>query len=614
MNTLSKLKDINHKYKAYKNCPPEVTILRIKSIVKDRLNLNLLERTFIERNTLFHSCRLVINNEWISALNIGTNGKGMSESYSRASAHGELMERIQNGVLFNFIDFGTKYFVKEYTDTYPDFCNSITQQNVMLPFRYAHDEECSEDNTVLKEAIHKYVQSYDNEELYRLSKDKEHYYVPYYDVLNKTLVNLPIDIIFNNISTSGMCAGNTPEEALVQGISEVLERFVIRKVYFENITFPKIPHSCFEGTEILKRIKILEQAEGYTIDIMDCSCGIGIPAIGVIIRNKENTKYQFHLGVDPSPITALERCMTELFQGRTAILFKDFDLSYQTLLLSDIKIKEKEINETFVVSTGHYPISLFYQTPSYSFCGFDEGWGNSDKTDLFLMTNLIKNLGCNIYIRDNSFLGFPTYSIYVPGMSELHNVISLHHYQNTYDKYQQNFICSHSLEHSDKESIISLLDSLYSNPDNQIALQFANTKDVWMSGNNHFLCGILYYRNGKEDLAIRSLNKALERTTNINLKRFYQCFRDYMTLSNEHKNVDDLLSCIYEEELIMAVKQCLLSERWGNFFNLSNCFHCTKCNLKSDCKYIQYLKIVKTLQDEAVKANLNQMNLASLFC
>ena len=600
--------------KEYKSCAPEQTIHKIKSIISNKLHLDLIERTFKERNTLFHSCRLVINNEWISALNVGTNGKGMSENYSRASAHGELMERIQNGVLFNFIDFGTKYFAKEYAGTYPYFCNSITQQNVVLPFRYAHDEVYSEDNTVLKEAIHKYVQSFDNEKLYGLSKDKAHYYVPYYDVFNKTLVNLPIDIIFNNISTSGMCAGNTPEEALVQGISEVLERFVIRKIYFENITFPKIPHSCFEGTEILKRIMILEETEGYSISIMDCSCGMGIPAIGVIIRNKENTKYQFHIGVDPSPITALERCLTELFQGRTAILFKDFDLSYQTLLLSDIKIKEKEINETFVVSTGHYPISLFYPKPSYSFNGFNESWGNSDKTDLLLMTNLIKNLGYSIYIRDNSFLGFPTYSIYVPGMSELHNIMSLRHFKNTYNKYQQNFISSHSLESSDSNRIISLLDSLYSNPDNQIALQFANTADVWMSGNNHFLCGILYYRCGNTDLAIKSLNKALERTTNINLKRFYQCFRDYMTLSNEHKNVDDLLSCVYEEEFIMAVKQCLLSERWGNFFNLSNCFNCSKCNLKSDCKYIQYLRIVKTLQDEAVKANLNQRNLAFLFC
>lgn len=599
--------------KKYKNCPPEETIYKIKSIIKDKLNLDLKERNFIERNMLFHSCRLVINNEWISALNIGTNGKGMSESYSSASAHGELMERIQNGVLFNYIDFGTKYFINKQANTYPDYCNLITQQNVDLPFRYSHDEIYSEDNILLRESIQKYVQSYDNEKLYDLSKDKEHYYVPYFDVFGKTLVNLPIDIIFNNISTSGMCAGNTPEEALVQGLSEILERFVIRKIYFDNIAFPQIPHSSFEGTEILKRINVLEETEGFIINIMDCSCGMGIPAMGVLIKNKENTKYQFHIGVDPSPITALERCLTELFQGRTAILFKDFNLSYQTRLLTDIQIKEKEINETFVVSTGHYPISLFYPNPSYSFKGFDECWGNSDKSDLLLMTNLIRRLGYKIYIRDNSFLGFPAYSIYVPGMSELHNVISLRHFQNTYDKYQKNFICSHSLKNSDKEDVLSLLDSLYSNPDNQIALQFANTNDVWMSGNNHFLCGILYFRIGKLDLAINSINKAIERTSNISLKRFYQCFYDYMTLSDKYDNVNDLLSCIYEKDVIIAVSQCLLAEDWSTYFNLASCFNCNKCKIKNNCMYIPYLRIVKTLQNEAVKANLEQMDLMSLF-
>lgn len=599
--------------KAYKNCSPEETISKIKSIINNKLHLDLIERTFLERNSLFHSCRLLIHNEWISTLNIGTNGKGMSKSYSCASAHGELMERLQNGALFNYIDFGTQYFLDKHKKIYSDYSKSIMRQNVVLPFRYAPDEVYSDDNIILRESICNYVKSYNNDELYKLSKDKEHYYVPYYDVLNNTLANLPLDIIFNNISTSGMCAGNTPEEALVQGFSEILERFVIRKIYFENITFPPIAHSYFDGTEILKRIRILEKTEGYFITIMDCSCGIGIPAIGVIIRNKENTKYQFHIGVDPSPITALERCLTELFQGRTEILFKDFDLNYQIRLLSDIQLKEKEVNETFVVSTGHYPISLFYQKPFYSFEGFNEQWGNSDSDDLKLMISLIKNLGYNIYIRDNSYLGFPTYSIYIPGMSELHNVISLRHFQNTYGKYQQNFISSHSLENLNKNEILSLLGNLYSNPDNQIALQFANTKDVWMSGNNHFLCSILYYRNGNPDLAIKSINKALDRTSNANLKRFYQCFYDYMTLSKVHDNVEDFMSCVYEKEMIFAIKQCLLSDNWSESFNLSNCFNCNKCNIKNSCKYIQYLKIVKTLQEESIEANLNQMNLMSLF-
>ena len=39
------------------------------------------------------------NGSWLRTINIGTNGKGMTEAYSKASAYGELMERIQNGVL-----------------------------------------------------------------------------------------------------------------------------------------------------------------------------------------------------------------------------------------------------------------------------------------------------------------------------------------------------------------------------------------------------------------------------------------------------------------------------------------------------------------------------------
>ena len=46
--------------KEYKSCPPEQTIHKIKSIIKDKLQLDLIERTFIDSNTLFYSCRLII--------------------------------------------------------------------------------------------------------------------------------------------------------------------------------------------------------------------------------------------------------------------------------------------------------------------------------------------------------------------------------------------------------------------------------------------------------------------------------------------------------------------------------------------------------------------------
>ena len=41
--------------------------------------------------------------------------------------------------------------------------------------------------------------------------------------------------------SNGMCAGNTPAEALVQGLSEIFERYAIQEVLAGNIIPPDIP-------------------------------------------------------------------------------------------------------------------------------------------------------------------------------------------------------------------------------------------------------------------------------------------------------------------------------------------------------------------------------------
>lgn len=602
------------RHKQYKNCPPEETISTIKSILNQTLHIDLKERSFIEKNGLFHSCRLILSNDWITPLNIGTNGKGMTEEYSRASAHGEMMERIQNGALLNYLNFGTPSFWSRNKDRYSYLYNELAVHDALLSFEHAHDEVCSTDDSILKEAIDKYIRSYDNEKLYEITKGMQHCYIPYYSVKDKKEILLPIDIILNNISSNGMCSGNTPEEAIVQGLSEILERFIIRKIYFENITFPQIPKEYFQGTEILKRINDLEYAEHYTVTIVDCSCGLEIPAIGVIIRNNESAEYQFHIGVDPSPITALERSLTELYQGRTSLLFKKFDLIYQSRLLNDIALKEKEINETFVVSTGSYPLSLFYPVASYDFEGFNEQWGHSDKTDLSMMINLIHKLGYQLFIRDNSILGFPAYSLYVPGMNELYNIISLNHLERTFGKYEINFIKAHNLENLTAEETLSFLDFLNADPDNQFVLRFTNPNDTWMSGNNHFLCSILYFRNRNYKLAIKSIEKAIERTSHTKLVTLYKCFKDYMNCVNENiSNIDFYMECIYDKTMYETVKQCLTSSSWGSFFNLSNCFKCKECKIKDECLYIPYLLFAKQIQKQSAKANINQMKLQILF-
>jgi ribosomal protein S12 methylthiotransferase accessory factor len=193
------------RHKQYKNRQPEQTISLIQGILKEKLGLGLYERSFKERNGLFYSCRILLDNgTWFRSLNIGTNGKGMTEAYSRASAHGELMERIQNGVLLSF------------------------DKDTDIPYHYAFDEQVLSDDILLKDAINSFVFSCNNQRMYELNRGKSHYFVPYYSLKDRNVIEIPLDIIFNSISTNGLCVGNTPQEAIIEGLSEIMERYVIR--------------------------------------------------------------------------------------------------------------------------------------------------------------------------------------------------------------------------------------------------------------------------------------------------------------------------------------------------------------------------------------------------
>ena len=134
------------RYKQYKNREPEETVDIIQAILKEKAGLGVYERCFQERNGLFYSCRIILDNgNWLRYANIGTNGKGMTMDYSRASAFGELMERLYNfNILMRYQSFGTRQFLEKHKDQYPLFFERITKADAMLPFLFTKDEEVAE--------------------------------------------------------------------------------------------------------------------------------------------------------------------------------------------------------------------------------------------------------------------------------------------------------------------------------------------------------------------------------------------------------------------------------------------------------------------------------------
>ena len=79
----------------YKECTPEETIKTIQKILNDN-DIEVEETINIQNETIdTHTIRLTLK-----GTNIGQNGKGVNETYCRASAYAEFIERLQNQFLY----------------------------------------------------------------------------------------------------------------------------------------------------------------------------------------------------------------------------------------------------------------------------------------------------------------------------------------------------------------------------------------------------------------------------------------------------------------------------------------------------------------------------------
>lgn len=415
MKTLKRIK----KYKAES---PEKTVTNIRTILCEKLGIILEEADFKSEGG-FYSTRIKIGNYNLSDLDYGTNGKGMTFSYALASAHGEFMERMQNLAIIrsNSLAYKDSKFIRDNSE----YISFLKKNNMLLNYQYAPDEEYVIVTTNNYEDILKNIGFPDRKLLFDNYQGRKLSMLPFYNVTKKAIELLPYEIVFNNCTSNGMCAGNTPKEAIIQGLSEIIERYVVREIYMKGLSLPTIPDCYFSGTEILDKINLLKEkyGENWKFQIKDCSLCKGYPAIGILMLNHVERKYLFHLGVDPSPITALERSLTEIFQGREIAAILDMDYSVQNGMLYDPNIMDAEFYKTCTTGSGHYPITILDEPEDSNFFGFDDSWGISDDKDLKKLIRLIEGEGHEIFIRDVSFLGFPSYCIYVPGITEFRNII-----------------------------------------------------------------------------------------------------------------------------------------------------------------------------------------------
>lgn len=601
--------------KQYKHNTPEETVNKIRGILSG-IDILLLERHFINSNR--YSCRVCIGNNGLADLNIGTNGKGRSFEYSLASGYAEFAERLQNRLLLD-----THRMVSDKTFNSFSFANDGNED---LSYTFAPEEKqiAPEDfSPVVKQVIRKLCRVGDDmpmSVIFPWSKDGgKEICIPLYDDQNQTEEWFPINFVLRVTGSNGMASGNTPKEAILQAICEVFERYVIRELYYRNITPPEIPLSEFKGTEIYDRLVEYKEATGHELIVKDCSLGIGLPALGLAIIDRESQRYYFKVGVDFVPSIALERCFTETFQGRKKLEGLPYEFTdYNNEKYASAVDLEDNLLHIFVTGTGVWPSAVVLGgKPSYPFRGFDPAYGQSNKQDFEICRRLIRNNGCSLYIRDNSILGFPSYFVLIPGMSEITDRDPL----DTKYQFTKSMVNLEEINHLGRltpEMAQTIMDGIKDNY-KMIKAEDFMLKHVLVYNVNKDLCDLEIdmlaallscYLGNMED-CVQYLSEYLKGKDKGTYRYYYACL-DYLKTRNalNEEAARKTVSLLYGEDLAAEVAGDFKDNRAiFQYYRLPNCPNCDKCRLVEECRNKQILAIKRKMKAIELERGIRQIDL-----
>ena len=251
--------------------------------------------------------------------------------------------------------------------------------------------------------------------------------------------------------------------------------------------------------------------------------------------------------------------------------------------------------------------SFFNDKPSYPFCGHTTiPEGKDFREDLHNICQWIMNKGFDIYIRDNSFLGFPTLHIVVPGLSEIDSRFCdlnrrVDHMQLTENRFNPLFRLK-ELDDKECEETIAYLEQLR---DEGISL-FTRNNNPKNYVNRNLLLMILYMRISKKKNALQHLlqYEKICKQTGRKLQDYY--YDIIKLLKGEPINIDS-------QHARIAYAFVSHPERALHTIATPDCFDCEHCELKEGCRYPLLSQLEDVIQKAMAEKIIDQNTLKEIF-
>ncbi len=585
-------------YSIKKDAKPEDTLKRLRAIFND-LDINLVESEFFNYNK-DKSAPCSLSLSIANSNTLATNGKGKTPLTALCSAYSEMIERLSNCAMGLF-KLNNDFFCYSPDEVFFEI-EELSYEKLSY-IRKFFSQDLSEDQ--IKNLL--YYLAKNQKKMKGTNTDIGLYYLPFYDVLNDSIVDLPLHLLLWKNYSNGMCAGNTKQEALVQGLSEVFERYAKREVILNEYALPNIPEKYYRKFREIDRILKYLEKNGIKVIVKDASIGKSLPVVMTIFIDKKLNKFSFQFAGHPDYPIAIERTLTEFLQGVDITDVKMRNFLFKFALIDTV---ERHIYSEIILTLGQnsyfdtsHPLSQallkndskFQLNKKY----FKRNLKKNNDELLKELVLSVKSLSTNLFVRDMSYLGFDAFIIDVPGLSE----IQMRTDDTVYTSY-----CFSKL----KRYIFNEIDEI-SADEIIAAVNFPYSIHYYVSGYflysvpNAFLAAIAYLEKGNKEKTIEILDYMSARD---------EVFRKYLPIVRNLSSVlkgNIQLNDIEDEHVKNKVNEYLTSPLQTLFNFIDEIKEIYNFNsFRSDLSN-KISTINKTIAEKYIANTPNQENLREFF-
>lgn len=391
---------------SYKDRAPIETYQIIKQYF-DSLEFNVIDEVWQTVAGTWSSRHILLDNTQNQI--VSSNGKGMTKEFCLASGYAELYERFC---------LKAKYWIN------PIILNKVKRQNY-LQYGYHLDK----DERIIDIEYMRKNPNIDN----FLSILEEHSldYGELFSSLNDKIIGLPYKtlkgeieyldpaLIINCFTTTGMAAGNNFKEAFNQGFSEILERYVLKQ-FFTNIQdkYYAIDLSKVSNKNLQEKI-INIQKDYHNIYVLDMSYNFQVPVLILLLINQNSHNVVFNVSSFPDFDIALERLLTEVYQGSHSLLLRS---NYYENWRSSGQVNWSRDCYGSSMDLSTIPDSIIYNI-QYNFI---------PNKNYFISTNQNNEIVFNYY---QNLINQMKLNVYYYDYSKLDEIKAIHIYVNNLDIY-----------------------------------------------------------------------------------------------------------------------------------------------------------------------------------